>query len=217
MQTEQKHVNTTLDTEIKSAENECNTTIMSSKNEINYNSLDINDLENEEWRDVPKFEGLYEVSNYGRIKGLNCNWQSKPKINILKGGIITCGYRQVLLYKNKGRKAYLVHRLVGAAFISNPNSLPAINHKDGNKLNNHVSNLEWITNSRNRFHAFEIGLCKQETGENNPNSKYTKETVLAVRKAYKKEIFGFTKVSRLFNIPRRTVEKMIKKITWPDL
>lgn len=94
----------------------------------------------EEWKDIKNYEGLYQISNLGRVKKIN-----KSNIIICKPSIDTSGYKQIVLTKNKKRKSYKIHRLIAQAFIPNPNNLPQINHKDENKLNNDVSNLEWCT------------------------------------------------------------------------
>lgn len=103
---------------------------------------------NEIWRPIKGYEGLYEVSNLGRVRSLD-RWCSHrrgkqlKKGKILLGGKDYDGYRLVLLYKEGKRKTFKVHRLVAEAFIPNPNNLPQVNHKDENKLNNSVDNLEW--------------------------------------------------------------------------
>lgn len=92
----------------------------------------------EEWKGIDKYDGLYQVSNYGRVKSLKFGKERIMKlINHLDG------YLAVGLYKNGKQKWYLVHRLVAQAFIPNPSKLPMINHKDENPLNNNVDNLEW--------------------------------------------------------------------------
>ena len=94
----------------------------------------------EYWKDINGYEGLYQVSNYGRVKSF-----AKKQIRILKGSPIQKGYLQVALYKNNKIKCFLIHRLVAENFIPNPNNLPQVNHKDENKQNNHINNLEWCT------------------------------------------------------------------------
>lgn len=110
---------------------------------------------NEEWKDIPGYETLYQVSNYGQVKslgrviqeswkdGTHCRYHSFPE-KILKSRIENNGYLSVGLYDyNKNRKRFSVHRLVAITFLDNPNKLPHINHIDENTLNNSVSNLEW--------------------------------------------------------------------------
>lgn len=102
----------------------------------------------EEWRDVPGYEGVYLISNYGRVKRLPIGKQwsyRRTHNNIRKLKISSTGYYRVNLSKDNQVKFYNVHRLVALAFIPNPDDLPQVNHKDENKLNNHVSNLEWCS------------------------------------------------------------------------
>lgn len=96
----------------------------------------------EEWRFVPAYEGLYMVSNKGRV--INCRTGK-----ILKPGKDKDGYLQVHIFKDGKSKRFYVHRLVALAFIPNPENLPCVNHKDENKQNNCVENLEWCTNKYN--------------------------------------------------------------------
>ena len=93
----------------------------------------LNDLEI--WKDIPNYEELYQESNLGRIKN-----KKNHIISIWDNG----KYCYVTLYKDKIRKNCLVHRLVAETFIPNPDNLPQVNHKDENKANNKIENLEWI-------------------------------------------------------------------------
>ena len=87
------------------------------------------------WKDIPGYEGLYQVSNFGQVKRVSKNKIIKPWK--------TKGYLQVRLSKHGKTNSFLLHRLVAICFIENKNNLPCINHKDENKLNNNVNNLEW--------------------------------------------------------------------------
>ena len=94
------------------------------------------------WKDIKGYEGLYQVSNLGRIYSI-------PRFGT-KGGILKQftnghGYATVSLFKDKCLKTYLVHRIVGNHFLENPNNLPQLNHKDENRKNSCVTNLEWCT------------------------------------------------------------------------
>lgn len=121
-------------------------------------------LSNEIWKPVVNFEGLYEVSNLGRIKALarrkNCNkGYGIIKEHIMKNSTNGGEYYKVpLTNKEHIRKYYLVHRLVAQAFIPNPDNLPQVNHIDGQKLNNNLENLEWCTREYNVRHSYKIGL-----------------------------------------------------------
>ena len=95
-------------------------------------------IEIEEFRDVPGYEGLYEVSNKGRVRNVETGKLLKPQKDDI-------GYLHVDLCKNRIHKTTRIHRLVAKAFIPNPQNLPQINHKDEDKTNNVVSNLEWCT------------------------------------------------------------------------
>lgn len=99
------------------------------------------------FKDIKDLEGKYQVSNFGNILSLNYNHTGKPKL--LKPGKDTNGYPMVILIKDGKRKMFSVHRLVAEAFLENPHNYPVINHKDEDKTNNRVENLEWCTISYN--------------------------------------------------------------------
>lgn len=115
--------------------------------------------ENENWIDIAEYEGLYQVSNTGKVRALNYR-QKKNYTKELKYNLNKHGYRQVHLSKNGTKKCFTIHKLVAKTFIPNPNNLSVINHIDGNKLNNNASNLEWCTVQYNSQHAVNHGLIK---------------------------------------------------------
>ena len=104
------------------------------------------------WKDIPNYEGFYQVSNLGHIKSFHKH--NGKTGHFLVPNIIGHGYESVMLYKKtvagKERHKFLVHRLVAQAFLPNPDNLPQINHIDEDKRNNAVTNLEWCTNIYNR-------------------------------------------------------------------
>lgn len=112
----------------------------------------------EEWRPVKGYEGLYEVSNMGRVKSLHYG-----KRRILKQSVLPNGYMKVVLNKDGTANMKTVHRLVATAFIRNPNNYGVVNHKDGNKKNNTVDNLEWCTRSYNTKHAYHNRLMSADS------------------------------------------------------
>lgn len=104
------------------------------------------------WKDIKDYEGYYQISNYGRVKNIQTNY-------LLNGDINSAGYKRVVLYTPK-RKRFFIHRLVALNFCNGYSENLVVNHIDGNKLNNHYMNLEWITRSENDLHAEKIGLRK---------------------------------------------------------
>lgn len=128
----------------------------------------------EAWKDVVGFEGLYKVSESGIVMSLgngNSTNSETKKQRVIKAKLKTRGYLQVKLSKDSKRAYISVHRIVAKAFIPNEQNKSEVNHIDGNKLNNHVSNLEWNTSSENQKHAFRMGLQKRTVGKESPCAK----------------------------------------------
>lgn len=124
-----------------------------------------NDIENEFWKDIPNYEGLYKINTLGEVRSMERKIIDKggKRQRTIRGGVkkqtlLSNGYYAVGLWKNNKQKLEFVHRLIAMAFIPNPENLPEINHIDGNKTNNNIENLEWCTQFQNMKHAFETGL-----------------------------------------------------------
>lgn len=126
-------------------------------------------MQEEIWKDVVGYEGLYKVSNYGNVKSIDRyipgrikGYKTIKNSYILKPGVNTSGYLHVALYKNNIKSYYKVHRLVAIAFIENIENKSDVNHKDGNKFNNNIINLEWNTHLENMQHAKKNGLVRKK-------------------------------------------------------
>lgn len=139
----------------------------------------------EEWKAIVNYEGLYEVSNYGRVKSVARDVATtRPRTHRvmekeLKLINFQKKYKAVNLYKDRKQKRFSVHRLVAGAFIDNPDGLPFVNHIDMNPSNNHVSNLEWCTPEHNNLHAIQV--LKSERNEMRDLArKLVKENVLSI-------------------------------------
>ena len=124
------------------------------------------------WRDIKDYEGLYQVSNLGRVKSLKRSYIRKEGVSrtipekFLKPGKLANGYLQVILCKNSRHSNKLMHRLVAEAFLSNPNNLPQVNHKNEDKTDNRVDNLEWCTAKYNNNYGTireRIGIANSKT------------------------------------------------------
>ena len=106
-----------------------------------------------------------------------------------------------------------------AIWYTDPNNLPQVNHKDGNKLNNCVDNLEWCTRSENLIHAYTNGLEKKVFGENHHKHKLTEEAVKYIKRVYIKrdKQFGAIPLSKQFNVDRTTIHDVIRNKTWKGI
>ena len=118
------------------------------------------------WKDIPGYEGMYQISNFGRVKSLerevnikllNIGWAKRkvPEL-IRKQTVYKNGYAGIQLHKQQRVRLHLIHRLVAQAFIPNPGGKPEVNHKNGDKLDNCIDNLEWVTASENEQHSRKV-------------------------------------------------------------
>lgn len=164
----------------------------------------------EEWRWIPGYEGMYMVSSFGRVRS------HKRKIwRILIPSIVKEYYMLGLQINPLQKKGWCVHRLVCLAFIPNTNNKPCINHKDSNKLNNHVSNLEWCTPKENTHHMIQDPNKNQFLGKKNPKSKLTMNQVLKIRKSYKDR--NAYKLAKQYGVTPRTIYLIYKHKIWKNL
>jgi hypothetical protein len=129
-----------------------------------YNSI-MHEVDIMEWKKVKGYELFYEVSNTGIVRSLDRESKNGwgkiiRKGKVLKQSIDGHGYYRVKLWKNKTKKTIRVHKIVLSSFVENVNNLPHTNHKDCNKLNNNINNLEWCSASYNQKHAYENGMRK---------------------------------------------------------
>jgi len=127
---------------------------------------------NEIWKSITDYDDLYEISNIGNVRSLDrCFYDREGKIYKRKGVYLTpaknkYGYLQVVLSKNNKQTTRTVHSLVALMFVTNPDDKPTVNHKDGNKLNNSYTNLEWSTKSEQAMHSLEMKLRKMPNSWN---------------------------------------------------
>ena len=134
---------------------------------------------------------------------------SIKKKKILKGSITNKGYKRVLLTKENGKTVQIrVHRLIAQTFLPNPENKPEVNHKDGNKTNNAVSNLEWVTTKENVQHAIKTGLNNNK-GTKHPQASCTKEQVKEIKFLISKGKRD-TEIERITGIPFYTVGRIRK-------
>ena len=175
------------------------------------------------WKDVKGYEGLYQISSWGRVKSCDkvipqCFKDSRGKVDMHRKGKIMKisvykrdGYCYISLSKNGVKKKYKIHRLVAMAFIENPKpkEFDMVNHIDGITNNNNVNNLKWCDNRQNQEHAIRIGLNKR-VGINSYWSKLTEEQVKFIRENYKpRGKYNFCTLSKMFNVTPTTIQNVI--------
>lgn len=173
--------------------------------------LSLENLPHEQWRDVVGYEGLYKVSNFGRVKSL-----------YFKGGRILRGnglYPVVCLAKNGEISHCGIHILVAEAFAPNPRNLPVVHHADDTKINSCVWNLAWVTRSENTKLAYQSGAMKKRHGYKNFNARLTPEQVRYIRKNYKAcdKKFGVKALAIKFNVNVSTIADVIRLRTYKNI
>ena len=163
------------------------------------------------------YSNRLEISNLGNIRNSKTKHVYKTCVNK------STGYKQVVvsLGSRENKKVFKIHRCVAESFIFNLYNLPAINHKDGNKLNNYVKNLEWVTYSDNTKHAIQNGLFNIDvlidTSIN--NRKLSKENIKYIKDKYisRNKEFGARALSRKFNVNHKTILKVINDKTYRNV
>lgn len=176
----------------------------------------------EQWKKIEEFNYEYEISSYGRIRSVENvivrgnGWKYTRKSKILKpsaGG----GYLRGAVCVNKKMIQYKIHRLVALAFIPNNENKKEVNHIDGNKLNNHVENLEWCTRQENIEHCILNKLQKPFKGEEIGNSKLLEFQVIEIRNKFKPHVYSRAKLAKEYNVSEATIKDILYKRTWIHL
>lgn len=175
---------------------------------VGYNQTTMNEV----WKPVVGFEGLYEVSNQGRVRSLLISDKhGATSGHCLKAGDVR-GYRQVILRKEGRSHSGLVHRLVAMAFVGlPPTPKHQVNHKDLNKSNNVPENLEWVTQTQNNRHA--APLIPRLRGEAN-HSKLTEDQVREIRRRYAAGGVTQQALADEFGVSNPTCNLIIRRIKW---
>lgn len=167
------------------------------------------------WEEIPRCKGYYEVSNHGRVYSMErtiTRYDGRQQTfqgRILKHGKTKTGYHHVTCGKIRQ-----VHRLVAEAFLPNPENKRCVNHKDGNKDNNHVDNLEWATHKENQQHASETGLASGGSmpGSSHPCSKLSEKQVLAIRADTRRR--ANSQLAREYRVSKVLIGMIKKRKIW---
>ncbi|HHB2481296.1 TPA: NUMOD4 domain-containing protein [Bacillus cereus] len=177
---------------------------------------------NEIWKPVLGFEGLYEISNTGSVKSLERIRSNGTRFKefIKKQSTEKMGYNTVTMTDKDGKKRTLkVHRLVAEAFIPMVDGKDIVNHKNGNKTDNVVENLEWCTQLENINHARKTGLTPKiiNVGNRHAKTKLTEDIVREIRKLYPSGQSDVKQLAEKYGVSNRTILKVIKGESWKDV
>ena len=167
-------------------------------------------MNTEQWKPIVDYEDAYDISDFGRVK------RTKASNNTYLGRILKpttnkYGYKVIHLSNNGIDHNYKVHGLVARTFIGPRGKGMQVNHKDGDKENNRLDNLEYVTPSENAFHAYRIGLMSQ-LGENHNRHKITEEDVREIRRMAKSDTHQ--SIADAFNISRPNVSLIVARKRW---
>lgn len=174
------------------------------------------------WKDIKGYEGLYKVSNKGRVKSLRRKVLNRGCWRIIGGNILRSrptrqGYLLIALYKNSLRNDFVIHRLVAEAFIPNKKNKKEVNHINNIKYDNNVLNLEWVTPSENVQHSFKFGQRKIVRGEKQGNSKLKESDILEIRKKYNSGNYSQRYLAKEYNCCKTNIAFIVNNKHWTHI
>lgn len=174
------------------------------------------------WKDIPGFEGWYQVSNTGKVKSLDRHIEDGRLIKgiTLSQYSTSQGYKRVALCKSGKHYKKFVHRLVAEAFVPNPNNFPVINHIDENPENNVCTNIEWCSVKYNvNFGTRAEKFSEKTHGELHYGHKLTEKEVRQIKKEYKKGVkgFGTESLASKYGVHRMTIKAILTGQSWKHI
>jgi hypothetical protein len=169
------------------------------------------------WKDIEGYEGIYQVSNKGKVKSMpriprRFERPDMAKGRILKQQFVSAGYLKVALCKAGTEKTAQVHKLVANAFLMKPDGAEVVNHIDFDKTNNSVDNLEWCTQKYNIHHSAKY--FRLSHGENHPHSKLTENQVREIRAKHIPYKYSAAKLAKEYGVAQISIKRILNRRFW---
>lgn len=174
----------------------------------------------ERWIDIDGFDGFYQISSTGKVRSRGgADGRERGGWRLRKISLTKDGYQKVRLVRAGRDITMRVHRLVAEAFIPNPDALATVNHKDGNKKNNNVENLEWADRHYQMIHAYKHGLKKAMAGSDNCWAKLSADDVKYIRTHYKRRSreYGTVALGEKFGVSNRVIGLITRGLSYKNV
>lgn len=171
----------------------------------------------EVWKNIDGYDGIFQVSNLGSVRSVDRFVNGAYGKRWIKGKYFkpvlnkSDGYLRVVFMVDGVSKRHYVHRLIANAFLPKINGKEYVNHIDGNKLNNSISNLEWCTLKENQQHAFRIGLNHGKSGTANNNAKLSSQMAKEIIKDYQSGTYTYRELAKKYHVGHSTIGNVITK------
>lgn len=170
----------------------------------------------EEWKWIDNYFGYYMISNFGRVKSF-----LKSKLGRIRKGVPTDGYLQLQLQVDKVFETKKIHRLVAKHFIENPDNLPEVNHKFGNRKDNRFLFLEWSTASDNMKHAYRIlgkpNNLSNQKGEGHYKSKFKESDIIEMRRMFESGKYTQKQIAEKYNEKSGSISRILTRKRWKHI
>lgn len=167
----------------------------------------------EVWKDINGFEGLYQISNHGRVSSVKRQGSQGGVLKFSIGHQHKYPYIRLQDVRTNKKESWLIHRLVAIHFILNPENKPQVNHINSIRDDNRVSNLEWVTNMENVIHSQKAGRFNH-TGEDNNMSKLTTKEVVEIKLLQRKTNLNNSQIGRAYKVTRENIRDIRKGKLW---
>lgn len=161
---------------------------------------------------IPNYECKYAIDEYGNIYSYK---KGNSELKKLARHINRNGYPDIGLSLNGEIRTFRVHRLVADVYLGESKMI--VNHKDGNKLNNHYSNLERSTHSKNTKHAYDMGLINRPKGEDSTSTKFTNNDIIRMREIHRSKVMSKQMIAEYFDTTMGCVKAIVMRKTWKHI